>query len=126
MSGERKKLMGWNVPWPRLMWTGANTFGGVGGGGTGRVSANVTCWGQGEEARSCEVVVAMMSMPVLSRPRKKSSPAGSRLGMSMLPNKLPEGLPWGISAAGTIFRNRGGAVKAPDERLGVTGELLQV
>ena len=61
-------------------------------------------------------LVAMMSMPVLSTPKKKSRPCVARIGMS--------GLPMGTLPAGTIFRNRGGPGMVPADKL--TGELSQV
>ena len=55
--------------------------------------------GSGKGSR--EELVAMISMPVLSRPKKKSRPSViSGIGMIVLP--------MGTLTAGTIFRNSGG------------------
>src|ERR1700722_10205377 len=100
------------------MWMGGKVVGGVGGVGTGRMEARLTCCGQSPVSGD-EEVVAMMSIPVVSRPMKKSRPsASSGLGMIVLP--------MGTLPAGTIFRNKGGVVTAPEERTGVTAELSQV
>src|ERR1700731_5415312 len=100
------------------MWMGGKVVGGVGGVGTGKMEARLTCCGQSPVSGD-EEVVAMMSMPVLSRPKKKCRPSVSRgLGMIVLP--------MGTLPAGTILRNRGGVVTAPEDRIGVTAELSQV
>src|SRR4029077_12411040 len=67
---------------------------------------------------SSEELVAIMSMPVLSTPKKKSRPSGKRVrGMI--------GVPMGTLPGGTIFKNRGGPGRA--EVIGrLTAELSQV
>src|SRR5713226_1019763 len=105
--------MGWKVPWPILMCAGGK--------------ARATGWGQsgarapGPVGSGSDELVAMMSMPLLSRPKKKSSPAGWRFGMGTPPKMLFRG----TSPAGTIFKNSGG-VGRPEDGVSVTGKLLHV
>ena len=128
-SGDRKKFIGWNVPWPMLRCTGENTtVGGLGGVGKGRTAARVAEFGHsgataGEPTASGEnVVVAIRSMPVLSRPKKKSSPVGSRFGINVPPNKVFKGtLP-----AGTSLRKAGAPGKSGGAGVKTTAELSQV
>src|SRR5712671_4748755 len=64
------------------------------------VFARLMIWGQSVVTGPGAELVAMTSMPVLSRPKNKSSPADSKLGMIASPI--------GTLPAGTIFKNRGG------------------
>ena len=113
--------MGWKVPWPILMWVGEKVAGGV-------VAVWARMIGRGQSVLSDrgpggtgngtrEELVAMMSMPVLSRPKKKSRPVELRAGMIALPI--------GTLPAGNILRKMGGLGTVPADR-GVTGELSQV
>src|ERR1700689_5661973 len=117
-SGETKKLMGLNVPCWISMWTGGKgVFCGAG------VCAMATGCGQSaaEDPLSggWEALVAMMSIPVLSMPEKKSRPTGSKTrGMFALPI--------GTLPGGTIFRNVGAVGSPGPASAKWTAELSQV
>src|SRR5712691_5561441 len=81
------------------------------------VFARLMIWGQSAVTGPGAVLVATTSMPVLSTPKNKSSPADSKLGMIALPI--------GTFPAGTIFKNRGGPGR-PGVIDRFTAELSQV
>src|SRR4029077_16969562 len=128
ISGDRKKLMGWNVPKPILMWIGSKVVAGVTGVtavcartiGRGHSVGSVSC-PAGSGKGNNEEVVAMISMPVLSRPKKKSRPSVSR-GTGMIV------FPIGTLPGGTILRNRGGlgSPSGGGGNVRLTAELSQV
>src|SRR5712675_349490 len=73
--------------------------------------------GNGKGSR--DVLVAMMSIPVLSRPKKKSRPSVWR-GIGIVR------LPIGTSPAGIIFRNNGGPGSPAPVTARLTAELSQL